>query len=186
MKGAMLGLKGRTDASWTAVALRDELALLRDHAHLERKAAGHVLTLIGQVPEAGPALLEVAREELEHFDRVCGVLRARGEELGPDGGNPYVRRLARAGGATLLDRVLRMGLIEARSYERFCLLAEAAGGDLRALYEGLKESEAGHHALFLRIAYDRWPREEVRERWSELAETEAAIIAATTWGPRIH
>ncbi|MGQ0615197.1 MAG: tRNA isopentenyl-2-thiomethyl-A-37 hydroxylase MiaE [Planctomycetaceae bacterium] len=182
----MLGLKGRTDPAWAVVALRDELALLRDHAHLERKAAGHVVTLIGQVPEAGPELLEVGREELEHFDRVCGLLRARGAELGADGGNPYVRRLARAGEATALDRVLRMGLIEARSYERFCLLAEAAAGDLRALYDGLKESEAGHHALFLRIAYDRWPREAVRERWDRLAKAEAAIVAATTWGPRIH
>ena len=35
----MLGLKSRTDPAWVEVALSDELSLMRDHAHLERKAA---------------------------------------------------------------------------------------------------------------------------------------------------
>jgi tRNA-(ms[2]io[6]A)-hydroxylase len=182
----MLGLKSRTDSAWAETALSDETALLRDHAHLERKAAGHVITLMGQLPGAGAQLLEVAREELEHFELVCGLLRRRGRELGPDPGNPYVKRLARVANRDLLDRVLRMGLIEARSYEKFCLLSEAAGGDIGELFAGLKESEAGHHALFSKLAHERWPREEVRRRWDELAEAEARIVAEVPWGPRVH
>jgi tRNA isopentenyl-2-thiomethyl-A-37 hydroxylase MiaE len=79
-----------------------------------------------------------------------------------------------------------MGLVEARSYERFTLLAARASGDLHDLFDGLKDSEAGHHALFARIAYERWPRQEVRDRWNALADAEARIVASIEWGPRIH
>ena len=182
----MLGLKSRTDPDWATVALRDEIALLRDHAHLERKAAGHVLTLIGQTPGGQDRLLEVAKEELQHFEIVCDVLRRRGAVLGPDPGNPYVQALAK-GPSTLLDRVLRMGIIEARSYEHFCLLADAAtSGDVRDLFASLKDSEAGHHAFFIKLAHEHWPRDDVRERWDALAEREAAILASLEWGPRVH
>jgi tRNA-(ms[2]io[6]A)-hydroxylase len=182
----MLGLHSATDPAWAAVALSDEIALLRDHAHLERKAAGHVVTLIGQIEGVAGDLLAVAREELEHFARVVALLGARGAELGKDPGNPYVQRLARAANRSPLDRVLRMGLVEARSYERFTLLASRAKGELHDLFDGLKASEAGHHALFTRIAYDRWPRQEVRDRWNALADAEARIVASIEWGPRIH
>ncbi|MHC4958355.1 MAG: tRNA isopentenyl-2-thiomethyl-A-37 hydroxylase MiaE [Planctomycetota bacterium] len=182
----MLGLKSKTDPAWAKTALSDEVALLTDHAHLERKAAGHMITLMGQLDGAGDELLETAREELEHFERVCALLKARGVALGADPGNPFVKRLAKATQSTLLDRVLRMGLIEARSYEKFCLLAEEATGDIRELFASLKDSEAGHHALFLKLAYERWPREEVKARWDALATAEAEINATIEWGPRVH
>jgi tRNA-(ms[2]io[6]A)-hydroxylase len=182
----MLGLTSRTPEGWARTALRDEVALLRDHAHLERKAAGHAITLLGQVPEATDGILRVAREELDHFDRVCALLRARGAAPGPDRGNPYVKLLARRAERGLLDRLLRMSLVEARSYERFCLLAAEATGDLKALYEDLKESEAGHHAFFLKLAYERFPRESVRERWAALADEEARVMSGIPFGQRIH
>ncbi len=182
----MLGLQIRTDPAWAKIALSDEVALLCDHAHLERKAAGHMITLMGQVPSASGRLLAVAREEMEHFERVLALLRARHADLRPDRGNPYVKRLARVAGETLLDRLLRMGLVEARSYERFSLLAEAAAGDLRDLFSSLRDSEAGHHALFLALAYELSPRDEVTARWQALAALEAEIVASTPWGPRIH
>ena len=182
----MLGLKTKTDPKWVEAALADEVSLLRDHAHLERKAAGHCITLMGQLARAEARLLEVAREELEHFERVVGILDRRGEELGKDPGNPYVQKLAKATGRTLLDRTLRMGLIEARSYEHFELLSAAAPGELGQLYEDLKESEAGHHAFFIKVAYEHWPREEVRQRWDELTTAESEILASIEWGPRIH
>jgi len=183
----VLGLKRQTDPAWAKAALADEIALMRDHAHLERKAAGHVLSLIGQVPWAQKRLLEVAAEELEHFERVYALLEKRGAPLGHDPGNPYVQQLVRATGRSLLDRILRMGLIEARSYEHFCLLAEAApDGDLKELFDGLKDSEAGHHALFIKLAYENWPRGKVQERWDALAEAEAEIVAGIDWGARVH
>lgn len=182
----MLGLASRTDPLWARAALADEIALLRDHAHLERKAAGHMITLMGQLPRGGEGLLPAAREELEHFERVCALLRRRGAELGPDPGNPYVQELAKVANQGLLDRVLRMGLVEARSYEHFSLLAEVATGEVQDLFASLKDSEAGHHALFVTIAHEHFPRERVRKRWAELADAEARIVAALAWGPRVH
>ncbi|MEM8885983.1 MAG: tRNA isopentenyl-2-thiomethyl-A-37 hydroxylase MiaE [Planctomycetota bacterium] len=182
----MLGLTSRTNPDWAAQALQDETALLRDHAHLERKAALQVLMLVGQVSWATDELMEVVQEELEHFERVCAILKRRDTSLGPDHGNPYVQRLSRATKNALLDRILRMGLIEARSYERFALLSEHADGELGALFTDLKESEAGHHAFFIKVAYEKWPREEVRERWMSLCAVEAEIIGDLAWGPRIH
>jgi tRNA isopentenyl-2-thiomethyl-A-37 hydroxylase MiaE len=79
-----------------------------------------------------------------------------------------------------------MGLIEARSYERFALLADAAEGELGDLFGELKDSEAGHHAFFIKLAYEKWPREEVKERWYALCEQEAEIIGSLPWGARIH
>jgi tRNA isopentenyl-2-thiomethyl-A-37 hydroxylase MiaE len=79
-----------------------------------------------------------------------------------------------------------MGIIEARSYEHFCLLAEEATGDIRELFHELKESEAGHHAFFIKLAYEHWPREEVKARWDALADAEAAIVKDLEWGPRVH
>jgi tRNA-(ms[2]io[6]A)-hydroxylase len=182
----MLGLSFRTNPDWAQTALSDETALLRDHAHLERKAALQVLTLIGQVPWAVDELMDVAKEEIEHFERVCAVLAERGEELGGDHGNPYVRLLSKTTSKSLLDRILRMGLIEARSYERFDLLSRHAEGPLADLFGGLKDSEAGHHAFFIKVAYEKWPREEVQARWEELTRAEAEIVKSLPWGPRIH
>ncbi len=182
----MLGLTSRTNPEWAKTALRDEISLLRDHGHLERKAALQVLMLVGQVTWATEPLLEIVQEELEHFEMVCGVLRKRGKTLGPDRGNPYVQKLSRVTKNSLLDKILRMGLIEARSYERFSLLADAAEGDLKELFDGLKESEAGHHAYFIKLAYEKWDREEVRERWYELCDKESAIIGELPWGSRVH
>jgi tRNA-(ms[2]io[6]A)-hydroxylase len=97
-----------------------------------------------------------------------------------------VQELAKVASQGLLDRVLRMGLVEARSYEHFSLLAEAAAGDVQELFRSLKDSEAGHHALFLTIAHEHFPRERVRKRWAELADAEARIVASLAWGPRVH
>jgi tRNA-(ms[2]io[6]A)-hydroxylase len=141
---------------------------------------------MGQVPWAVNELLEVAKEEIEHFELVCKVLEGRGEPLGRDNGNPYVRALSKTTSKNLLDRILRMGLIEARSYERFDLLSRYADGELADLFGGLKDSEAGHHAFFLKVAYEKWPREEVQERWAELCRAEAEIIKSLPWGSRVH
>ncbi len=57
-----------TPRSWAATALVDPLALLNDHAHLERKAASNALELLAEearvitlMPE-GPAMHSWPRE----------------------------------------------------------------------------------------------------------------------------
>jgi hypothetical protein len=50
----------------------------------------------------------------------------------------------------------------------------------------LKDSEAGHHAFFIKLAYEHWPRDTVRDHWDRLATAEAGIVANLDWGPRVH
>jgi tRNA-(ms[2]io[6]A)-hydroxylase len=199
-------LRSTTGAAWAEAALRDPLALLDDHAHLERKAAQNALGLIHRWPEGdggvdapsqGAALwarrlASVARDEVEHLGVVLRLLRERGGRLGRLHRNPYAARLRAlvrvgAGPAELLDRLLVSALIEARSCERFERLAEHAADDaLRRLYAGLQASERGHHHLFLELACLVAPRAEVGGRWSALLDEEARILATEAPGPRMH
>lgn len=125
----MLCLKVPTDAAWAEEAMRDVDAVLVDHAHCEMKAASNALSLVTRHPgdaELVTALADVAREEIEHFQRVLAVLVARGVTLGPPPVDAYAAELRRAAKelphrpgetALLVDRLLVGALIEARSCE---------------------------------------------------------------------
>jgi tRNA-(ms[2]io[6]A)-hydroxylase len=123
---------------------------------------------------------------------VTRLLHARGGSLPRMHRNHYavaLHALVRRGTGTreLLDRLLVAALIEARSCERFELLAEAADDrDLRALYVSLRGSEQAHYRLFLKLAGTLVPAAEVTARWSEMCSAEAATMAAQPAGPRIH
>ena len=198
-----LPLSSRTSPAWARAALADPAALLDDHAHLERKAATNALALMTRAPaDAGPeartawcrALAAVARDETEHLALVLRVLVKRGGAPSPTHRNAYasdLRRLVRmgAGREELLDHLLVSALIEARSCERFEVLAEAAretDAELAALFRGLTASERGHHRLFLELAGDVVGADAVRVRWGELLAEEARVLAAQAPGCRIH
>jgi tRNA-(MS[2]IO[6]A)-hydroxylase MiaE-like protein len=77
----MLCLKVPTDGAWTAEAMRDVDAVLVDQAHCELKAASNALSLAARHPvdlDLVRTLTDLAREEIEHFQRVLAVLAARG------------------------------------------------------------------------------------------------------------
>ena len=79
------------------------------------------------------------------------------------------------------------GLIEARSCERFAVLRDhVADAELREFYGSLFESEARHHATYVRLACDVAPEETVRERLHWLAAQEATIIAQGDPVARMH
>jgi hypothetical protein len=40
--------------------------------------------------------------------------------------------------------------------------------------------------MFIGLAYEHWPRDEVRARWDALTDAEAEILAKIEWGPRVH
>ncbi len=158
----MLGLVGTSDPAWTAAALADLDAVLVDHAHCEMKAASNALSLIARHPESPHiirALTHLAREEMEHFERVLGILERRGLALGPPPVDEYAADLRRATAflrprlkSSLVDRLLVAALIEARSCERFKLLSAALEAPLRDFYGELLASEARHHRVFVELA----------------------------------
>lgn len=198
---AALPLRTRTPCSWAGQVLRHPLALLNDHAHLEKKAAANALELLGRRPENGDKALDdrwvsvmtsVARDEIEHLGTVVRLLTRRGGQLSNVHRNPYaaaLRRLVRlgAGPQELVDRLLVSALIELRSCERFSVLADHDGDrELSKLYRGLSASEQGHYLAFVNFARGVGQEKQVAQRWGQMLEAEAQIMSAQSAGPRMH
>ena len=174
--------------------LEEQAALLVDHAHCEKKAAGTALNLIFRYPQHGflhAPLSRLAREELSHFEQVLRLLASRGLRFGAQRPSAYAGRLRRSirthEPARLLDTLLCCALIEARSCERFQLLSEATSdAELRSFYAGLLACEARHQGIYVALACELVPAGEGRARLAELAHEEARVLASVPPLPRMH
>ena len=190
----MLSLLAATSEGWfdQVHAHLDELIV--DHAHCEKKAAGVAMNLIFAYVDFVPlcrALTEIVREELEHFEMVLALCERRGipfRKLPPSRYGAELHGLIRKEEpGRAVDRFLIAGLIEARSCERFALLRDRLpDAELAAFYGGLFESEARHHATYVRFANEFADEATVRTRLAELAADEARIITAGDPRPRMH
>lgn len=188
-------LAWRTPAGWAEAALADPLALLSDHAHCELGAAAAAQGMLARRPEADELVERLAAhalDELRHFKQVHRVLRDLGGSLEPVRVNAYAEALTsrcERGARNLLDRLLVAAVIERRSLERFELLAAAAEARqpvLAELYRELAPSEAGHAALFVELARDLFPAEDVPGRLARWLAFEGETIARLDFAPRIH
>lgn len=192
MSGTTAELRWHTPSRWAAEVLEDPLALLADHAHLERAAAANALALVRSFPDdVDPGrwvarLAGVAKDEVTHLAEVNRRLARRGGRLPRTHRNPYAQALRRevaAGTAAELgDRLYVSALIELRSYERFRLLADAEH-DLSTLYAELEASEAGHYRLFLQLARLAGGSD---ERWRRWLQIEGDVARGQEPGSRIH
>jgi tRNA-(ms[2]io[6]A)-hydroxylase len=188
----MFCLRAETDPLWATSAVRDLDAVLVDHAHCEMKAATNALSLVVRHSSdlaLVRALTDVAREELEHFQRVVDFLEKRGLRLGPPPVDDYaaqlrgaMNRLPATDLPLVVDRLLVGALIEARSCERFKLLLQvfpsSCPADLRAFYEELFACEARHYRQYVDLAERAAGTLAalVQPRLALLAEAEAAIV----------
>ncbi len=185
-----------TDPAWVDLVAKNVDHVLADHAHCELKAASTALALVGRYSEddaLAEDLLALAREEMRHFASVREVLTSRKAPLPPVGPDRYVKELRRRAQRGLdrtavgLDALLICGFVEARSCERFELLARGLeDATLRSFYDELARAEARHHALFYEHAARRAGEEVARERAAAIAEIEAALTAELPLAPRIH
>ena len=185
----MLGLLAATDARWADEAMADLDAVLRDHAHCEMKAASHALSLAARHPDdltLVRKLTALAKEELDHFERVLEILDARKIALGAPPVDEYAaalrdgaQRLPKTS-PLLVDRLLVCALIEARSCERFKLLLDrmGEGHELHAFYKELFAAEARHFREYNELAIAASSAEMVEKRLAELANVEAEIVRA--------
>jgi tRNA 2-(methylsulfanyl)-N6-isopentenyladenosine37 hydroxylase len=194
---AILGLELPTDPRWVDLAALSLQDILTDHAWCEQKAAISCISFIQRFndrEELVAALAPVVTEEWGHFRLVLAELKRRGLKLGPQRRDLYVGRLlefAKKGGhpdERLLDQMLFMALIEARSCERFKRLSEGLEDPyLRKFYRRFMESEAGHYALFIELAETYVPKDRVRERWRQWLAFESEVISRLELrGDRIH
>jgi tRNA 2-(methylsulfanyl)-N6-isopentenyladenosine37 hydroxylase len=190
----MLHLQSETSARWLTQVDADLESILIDHAHCEKKAAGTALNLIFAYVEnidLCRAMTEIVREELEHFHLVLALLSRRGIRFRRLKPSVYGRELndlvRKREPQRAVDRLLVAGLIEARSCERFHVLAgHVKDPELAEFYGSLFESEARHHTTYTRLAKDFAPETEVMRRLDELAALEAAIITRGEELPRMH
>jgi tRNA-(ms[2]io[6]A)-hydroxylase len=168
------------------------MEVLIDHAHCERKAAGSAVQMMFRYlcePGLGEVLSPLAREELEHFEQVLVVIKARGRYLeplpSPGYGAELAKHIRKAEPHRMLDSFLVAGLIEARSHERMALLAEhSPDSELRQLYGDLLTSEARHFGLYWTLAESRWSREVIKPRLEELAAHESRALDGKLDDPR--
>lgn len=189
-----VALRWTTPGDWAPAALADPIGLLVDHAHCELGAASTAQTLIARHPaevRLVDPLAALAAEELRHFRRVHRLIGALGGELRPIQSNPYaaalVRAVDRSAPTALGDRLLVSALIEARSLERFHLLAtHLADHQLARLYADLVPSESRHHTLFLDCAREFFGARRADARFAELRAREAEIVAALPFAVRVH
>jgi len=183
-----------TAASWVEAARRATATILLDHAHCEKKAASTALGFLFRYPERSrivSAMSRIAREELLHFERVVAELDARGIELKKLTPSHYGAELYKCvrswQPAKVVDELLVSALIEARSCERFALLAESVDdAGLQALYRELGPSEQRHAALYVELACTAAPRRDVEARLETLLPREAAIVSAPGAALRLH
>jgi tRNA-(ms[2]io[6]A)-hydroxylase len=169
------------------VAARSWQLLLVDHANCEKKAASTALALMFAYPEdvaLSLAMARLAREELRHFEQVQKLMREQGvsmQRLAPGRYAGRLRaRLAPGDPERKRDLLLMGALIEARSCERFELLAPLLPEPMASFYAGLAESEKRHAGLYLDLAAAAFPDEEsggaLQDRLESLADHEAQLV----------
>jgi len=157
----MLLWREKIPADWLPKVLNNLPAVLVDHAHLERKAATTALVLekyrdlFGRLEE----LNAIAIEELQHFGLVLALLKRRGIPFTESRRSPWIAGLMqgiRQGARqTVIDHLICCAFIEARSCEKFQILARELPGrddELARFYAGLVESEGNHYATYLLMA----------------------------------
>ena len=182
----MLGLKLPTDPRWVGIVEKNIEEILTDHAYCEQKAATNAITVIVKFPEypdVVDAMVELAKEEMDHFQMVHQELLKRGFQLGRERKDEYIHDLLayiNKGGSReqqFVEKMLFSAMIEARSCERFRLLSEEISDlKLRKFYRELMESEARHYTLFLKFAKKYAKTIDVNKRWQEFLTYEATLM----------
>ncbi len=181
-----------TPAAWVSDALAHWPEVLLDHANCEKKAASTALALMFAYPEdraLAVALARLAREELRHFEQVAAALSAAGVPFTRQRPGRYAQQLRAAlrpaEPGRKLDLLLMGALIEARSAERFGLLAPHLPAPLGRLYAELGACEARHFELYVGFARaaaaTEWPA-----RLAALAACEAQLVTTPEDVLRFH
>ena len=193
----ILGLQLPTDPRWVNLAEMQLEEILTDHAYCEQKAATTCITLIQRYSDKEKLVKElspIVTEEWGHFRMVLAELHKRKLVLGKQRKDVYVNKLmdfVKKGGGPderMLDHLLLMALVEARSCERFKRLSEGLNDAyMRKFYRRFMESEAGHYTLFIDLAETYIKKDKVKKRWKEWLAYEKNIMNdIEVRGDRIH
>lgn len=195
----MAGILGAaTPLAWARHAARHWQQLLVDHANCEKKAASTALSLMFAYPEDTAlcqALARLAREELRHFEQVQQMmarLQVPVRRLSPGRYAGALRAaLSTSDPGRKLDLLLCGALIEARSCERFEVLAPHLSAPLADFYADLARSERRHAGMYLDFARATQrdaglSPSHMQARLGELAAIEAQLVLSADPEFRFH
>ena len=97
------------------------------------------------------------------------------------------RRSAQSRQSLVLDRLVIAHLIEARSLERFHLLAEhSTDARLRELFAELLPSEAAHQGFYAKAARNLFGREQAEARIARLRREEGEVMSELPFSYTVH
>ena len=184
-----------TPAEWVQEASSRLPEMLLDHANCELKAASTALGFLYRYPDRGKLaqrMSRLAREELRHFEQVRSIMEDMGIPFRRLSASRYAGRLRDEvrdeEPYKLLDMLLVGALIEARSCERFAVLAPHLPKSLGKFYRGLLASEARHFEHYIGFAKSECgiDEDEIEARLAELKAVEAALISEPDPQFRFH
>ena len=185
-----------TPPAWVEAALQSVDLLIVDHANCEKKAAASALALINRYGDRDELVLRMsrlAREELRHFEQVRKLMDRLGYGWRQVSAARYGGALRAAAGSgepgRLVDLLLIGAFIEARSCERFALLAPRLAEPMSSFYSGLLASEARHYQHYLALARScrrSLSETEIKRRAATLREVENDLICRPDDQIRFH
>ena len=182
-----------TPDRWIENALENQRLMLIDHANCEKKAASTALSLINRYTDNFELLNKMsrlAREEMRHFEQVIALMKRRKIPYEHVSASRYaagLRDLARRDDPAKLVDVLIIGaFIEARSCERFALLAPHLDAELEKFYVSLLKSEARHYQDYLKLAKTVAGANSIDDRIDLIAQRERELIESPDTQFRFH
>jgi len=216
-------LRVPTPEVWIKSALLNVELLLIDHANCEKKAASTALSLLYRYVEKSRLLQQLsrlAREELRHFEQVARTIEKRSIVYRHVSASRYASTLNRMVRSheperlvdtllvasiiearscerfalladvvepeRLVDTLLVASIIEARSCERFALLADVVDTQLADLYRSLLDSERRHFNEYQRLALEYGDERDISARIEVIIETENDLITSADHEFRFH
>ena len=188
----MLNLQCESSSRWLSQVEEHLDEILVDHAHCERKAAGTALNLLFSYVENEALcreMTEIVNEELEHFQQVLDLLKERDipfRRLKPASYAGQLKDLVRKNEPQrAVDRLLVASLIEARSCERFAVLAPHVDKPLGDFYISLLRSEARHYQDYLTLA-EEIAGSDISERVAFFRGIESDLISSPDEDFKFH
>ena len=186
-------LRVPTPEVWIKSALLNVELLLIDPANCEKKAASTALSLLYRYVEKSRLLQQLsrlAREELRHFEQVARTIEKRSIVYRHVSASRYASTLNRMVRShepeRLVDTLLVASIIEARSCERFALLADVVDTQLADLYRSLLDSERRHFNEYQRLALEYGDERDISARIEVIIETENDLITSADHEFRFH
>ena len=181
-----------TPPEWIDCALKNQSALLIDHANCEKKAAPTAMKLLYRHTSKTQLLRKMSqlvREEILHFQQVVEILSDRGinyVRIAPSRYANHLGQLIRKDEENqLIDTLIVGAFIEARSCERFSLLAPVLDRQLQKFYRGLLKSETRHFKDYLDLAH-RYSKSDISDRVQQFRSVEEELIISTDSIFRFH